>query len=135
MLSSPWRLAAWARSAQQLCEILDIVQAERLVILNSITVDCCRGRIDPMSQAFIQMSKVLAALELSMICECVRSGMANAKAKGKRSGKRPTTKDDIPAVFYRHYRAYAAGQLSVGELACVCGLSRPMVYRYLKLTV
>lgn len=59
--------------------------------------------------------------------------MANAKAKGKRIGRRPTTKDDIPAVFYKHYPAYVAGQLNVSELARVCGLSRPTVYKYLTL--
>ena len=42
-------------------------------------------------------------------------------------------KDDIPAVFYRHYPAYVAGQLNVSELARVCGLSRPTVYKYMKL--
>ena len=38
----------------------------RLVILGSITVDCRNGAIDPMSQAFIQMSAVFA--ELARIC-------------------------------------------------------------------
>ena len=124
-----------SRSTQQLCEILDIVKARhlRLVILNSITVDCRQGKIDPMSQAFIQMSGVFAELELSMIRERVRSGMANAKAKGKQVGRPHITKDDIPAVFFRHYPAYAAGQMNVSELARVCRLSRPTVYKYLRL--
>lgn len=124
-----------SRSTQQLCEIVELVKRKHLclVIIGSITVDCRNGQIDPMSQAFIQMSAVFAELELSIIRARVKSGMANAKAKGKRIGRRPTTKDDIPAVFYRHYPAYAAGQLNVSELARVCGLSRPTVYKYLRL--
>lgn len=124
-----------SRSTQQLCEIVELVKRKHLclVIIGSITVDCRSGQIDPMSQAFIQMSAVFAELELSIIRARVKSGMANAKAKGKRIGRKPTTKDDIPAVFYRHYPAYAAGQLNVSELARVCGLSRPTVYKYLKL--
>lgn len=124
-----------SRSTQQLCEILDTVKAKhlRLVIVNSITVDCRKGKIDPMSQAFIQMSGVFAELELSMIRERVRSGMANAKAKGKRVGRRPTTRDDIPAIVYKHYPAYMARQINVSEFARLCGLSRPTVYKYLKL--
>ena len=124
-----------SRSTQQLCEIVDLVKRKHLclVIIGSITVDCRNGQIDPMSQAFIQMSAVFAELELSIIRARVKSGMANAKAKGKRIGRRPTTKDDIPAVFYKHYPAYAAGQLNVSELARVCGLSRPTVYKYLRL--
>ncbi len=124
-----------ARSTQQLCEIVELVKRKhlRLVIIGSITVDCRNGQIDPMSQAFIQMSAVFAELELSIIRARVKSGMANAKSKGKKIGRRPTTKDDIPAVFYKHYPAYAAGQLNVSELARVCGLSRPTVYKYLTL--
>ena len=124
-----------SRSTQQLCEIVELVKRKHLclVIIGSITVDCRNGQIDPMSQAFIQMSAVFAELELSIIRARVKSGMANAKAKGKKIGRRPTTKDDIPAVFYKHYPAYAAGQLNVSELARVCGLSRPTVYKYLRL--
>ena len=107
----------------------------RLIILGSITVDCRNGQIDPMSQAFIQMSAVFAELELSIIRARVRSGMANAKEKGRRIGRPQTTKEDIPAVFYRHYPAYSAGKLNISELARVCGLSRPTVYKYLRLVV
>ena len=124
-----------SRSTRQLCEMLERVQAKRLrlIIVGSITVDCREGRLDPMSQAFIQMSGVFAELELSMIRAWVRSGMANARAQGKQIGRKPTTKDDSPAVFYKHYPAYAAGQLNVSELARVCGLSRPTVYKYLRM--
>ena len=99
----------------------------------NITIDCRTGDINPMSQAFIQMSAVFAELELSIIRARVKSGMANAKSKGKQIGRRPTTKDDIPAIFYKHYPAFASGQLNVSELARICGLSRPTVYKYLKL--
>ena len=123
-----------ARSTKQLCEIIDIVKEKKLklVIKGSITVDCTLGRLDPMSNAFIQMSGVFAELELGMIRERVRSGMANAKAKGARIGRPPLTKDDIPQNFYRHYPAYKNGQLNVSELARVCDLSRTTVYKYIE---
>jgi len=123
------------RSTQQLCEIVETIKRKRLclVIVGSITVDCRNGQIDPMSQAFIQMSAVFAELELSIIRARVRSGMQNAKAKGKKVGRRPTTKEDIPAVFYKHYPTFAAKKMNVSELARVCGLSRPSVYKYLRL--
>ena len=124
-----------SRSTQQLCEIINVVKAKklRLVILGSITVDCRNGQIDPMSQAFIQMSGIFAELELSILRARVRSGMANAREKGKHIGRPQTTKEDIPAIFYKHYPAYAAGKLNISELARVCGLSRPTVYKYLRL--
>ena len=124
-----------ARSTKQLCEIIEIIRAKRLrlVIVGSITVDCSNGQIDPMTNAFIQMSGVFAELELRIIRERVRSGMANAKAKGARIGRPQATADDIPAVFLRHYPAFKNKQLNVSELARVCDLSRTTVYKYLNL--
>ena len=122
-----------ARSTQQLCEIIDRVREKRLrlVIIGSITLDCWEGRADPMSEAFLQMAGVFSQLELAMIRERVRSGMANAKAKGKQIGRPQITADSIPAIFLRHYPAFKNGQLNVSELARVCDLSRTTVYKYL----
>ena len=124
-----------SRSTQQLCEIIDVIREKhlRLIIVGSITIDCREGKADPMSEAFLQMAGVFSQLELAMIRARVRSGMENARAKGKKIGRRPTTKDDIPAIFYKHYPSYAAHQMNVSELARVCGLSRPTVYKYLKM--
>ena len=123
-----------ARSTKQLCEIIEIVKQKKikLVIVGSVTVDCTQGKLDPMSNAFIQMSGVLAELELGMIRERVRSGMANAKAKGVKLGRPPLTKEEIPPIFYRHYPAYKNGQLNVSELARVCDMSRTTIYKYIR---
>ena len=122
-----------ARSTQQLCEIINKVREKRLrlVIVGSITLDCREGRTDPMSEAFLQMAGVFSQLELAMIRERVRSGMANAKAKGKQIGRPRLTTEDIPANFLRHYPAYKKGQLNVSELARVCDLSRTTAYKYI----
>ena len=124
-----------ARSTKQLCEIIEIVREKklRLVIVGSITVDCSNGQIDPMTNAFIQMSGVFAELELRIIRERVRSGMANAKSKGVKIGRPQTTTDQIPQIFYRHYPSYKSGNLNISEFARVCGLSRTTVYKYVSL--
>ena len=124
-----------SRSTQQLCEILDIVKEKhlRLMIVGSITIDCRNGEVDPMSKAFLEMSGVFAELELSMIRTRVRSGMQNARDKGRKIGRPQTTKDDIPPIFYKHYPAFVAGTLNISEFARLCGMSRPTVYKYLKL--
>ena len=124
-----------ARSTQQLCEIIEKIREKRLrlVIVGSITLDCREGRADPMSEAFLQMAGVFSQLELAMIRERVRSGMANAKAKGKQIGRPRLAVEDIPANFIRHYPAYTKGQLNVSELARVCDLSRTTAYKYLSL--
>ena len=124
-----------ARSTKQLCEIIEVIRSKhlRLEIVGSLTVDCSKGEIDPMTNAFLQMSGVFAELELRIIRERVRSGMANAKAKGAKIGRPQATADDIPAVFLRHYPSYKTKRLNVSELARVCDLSRTTVYKYLNL--
>ena len=124
-----------ARSPQQLCAIIDTVQEKRLrlVIVGSITLDCREGKADPMSEAFLQMAGVFSQLELAMIRSRVRSGMANAKAKGKQIGRPQVSKEDIPATFLRHYPAYKSKQLNVSELARVCDISRTTAYKYIGL--
>jgi len=124
-----------ARSTQQLCEIIDTVREKhlRLVIVGSITLDCRNGQADPMSEAFLQMAGVFSQLELAMIRSRVRSGMANARAKGKQIGRPQITVDNLPSGFLRHYHSYKQGYLNISELARVCDISRTTAYKYLRL--
>ena len=121
-----------ARSTQQLCEIINLVREKhlRLVIVGSITLDCRNGQADPMSEAFLQMAGVFSQLELAMIRSRVRSGMENARAKGRQIGRPQVSKEDIPASFLRHYPAHKNGQLNISELARVCDISRTTAYKY-----
>ena len=121
-----------ARSTQQLCEIIERVREKclRLVIVGSITLDCRCGQADPMSEAFLQMAGVFSQLELAMIRSRVRSGMENARAKGRQIGRPQVSKEDIPATFLRHYPAHKNGQLNISELARVCDISRTTAYKY-----
>ena len=121
-----------ARSTQQLCEIIECVRQKRLrlVIVGSITLDCRSGQADPMSEAFLQMAGVFSQLELAMIRSRVRSGMENARAKGRQIGRPQVSKEDIPATFLRHYPAHKNGQLNISELARVCDISRTTAYKY-----
>lgn len=124
-----------ARSTKQLCEIIDLVKGKSLclIIVGSITMDCRKGHADPMTEAFLQMAGVFGQLELAMIRARVRSGMANAKAKGKLIGRPQVTADTIPAIFYRHYPAYQSGQLNISEFARACDVSRTTIYKYLSI--
>ena len=124
-----------ARRTKQLCEIIEIISAKhlRLVIVGSITMDCRDGHADPMTEAFLQMAGVFSQLELAMIRARVKSGMANARAKGALIGRPRTTVDDVPPVFLRHYPAYRNGKLNVSELSRVCNISRTTAYKYLSL--
>lgn len=124
-----------ARSVKQLCAVIDQVRERhlRLVILGSITMDCRTSTPDPMTEAFLQIAGVFSQLELSMIRQRVRSGMENARAKGKQIGRPSLRQEDIPDNFFRYYTLYAGHQINLTELARLSGVSRPTVYRYLSL--
>ena len=66
-----------SRSTQQLCELIETIRQKRLrlIIMGSITIDCREGKVDPMSEAFLQMAGVFSQLELAMIRARVKSGM------------------------------------------------------------
>lgn len=121
-----------ARSTQQLCAIIDTVKEKRLrlEIVGSITLDCRDGQLDPMNEAFIQMSGVFSQLELSLIRARVRSGMANAKAKGVKLGRPPICSDGVPERFLRYYPGYLSGKYNMSELARLTGYARTTCYRY-----
>ena len=124
-----------ARSVKQLCDIIDIIREKhlRLIIQGSITMDCRTDHPDPMTEAFLQIAGVFAQLELAMIRARVKSGMENARAKGKHIGRPETTIETIPDRFLRYYALYKNHDLSISELARLAGVSRPTVYKYIKL--
>lgn len=124
-----------SRSTQHLCEIIEIVKNKKLklVIGNTMTIDCTKGELDPMTNAFLQMSGVFAELERNMISQRVKSGMANAKSKGKHVGRPKTNADDVPSIFLKHYPSYKAKAINVAELARLCDMSRTTIYKYIKL--
>ena len=122
-----------ARSTKQLCDIIETIRDKKLKlnILGSITVDCTSGTLDPMTNAFLQMSGVFAELELMIIRDRVKSGLANKRAQGVKLGRPELTKDDLPAIFFKYYPEYKSGKMNVSEFARVCDISRPTRYRYL----
>ena len=123
------------RSTKQLCDIIQLISDKglKLVIKGSVTIDCANGEIDPMTKSFLQMAGVFAELERNLISARVKSGLDNARAKGKTLGRPKTDKDDIPPIFYKHYPLYQKGKLNKVEFAKICGLSYPTIYKYLAL--
>lgn len=121
------------RSTKQLCDIIEFAKERKIkLVLGNFVVDCTK-ELDPMTEGMLKMMGVFAELERNMISQRVRSGMDNAKSKGKRIGRPTTTADDIPNIFYKHYPKYKKGELNKKELSRLCSLSYPTVYKYLQI--
>ena len=121
------------RSTKQLCEIIEFAKDRHIkLVLGSFVVDCSK-ELDPMTEGMLKMMGVFSEIERNMISQRVKSGMDNARAKGKTIGRPTTTADDIPSVFYKHYPKYKKGEINKAEFARLCSLSYPTIYKYLKL--
>lgn len=123
-----------SRSTKQLCEILEFVEDKHIrLIVGGFIVDCTGNEIDPMTMGMLRMMSVFSQMEREITIQRIKSGMKNAKAKGKVIGRRKTTTDDIPQSFFRYYPQFANGNINLSEFARLSKLSRNSIYKYLKI--
>ena len=126
-----------SRSTKQLCEIIELIKDKKLklIIKDSITVDCTNGTLYPMTKAFLQMSGVFAELERDIISQRVKSGMKNARANGKQIGRAKTSMEEVLSnkKFMEKYKLYKNGSINKSELARITALSRPTIIKYIKI--
>ena len=121
------------RSTKQLCDIIELAKDKHIkLVLGNFVVDCSR-ELDPMTEGMLKMMGVFSELERNIISQRVKSGMDNAKAKGKAIGRPTTTADDIPTVFYKHYPKYKNGEITKKDFSRLCSLSYPTIYKYLEI--
>ena len=119
------------RSTKQLCEIIEFAKDKHIkLVLGTFAVDCTK-ELDPMTEGMLKMMGVFSELERNIISQRVKSGMENAKAKGKNIGRPTTTADDIPSIFYKHYPKYKNGEINKKEFSRLCSLSYPTIYKYI----
>ena len=96
-------------------------------------MDCRNDEIDPMTMGMLRMMAVFAQMERDITIQRIKSGMENAKVKGKLIRRRKTTENDIPTSFFRYYPQYANSGINLSEFARFAGLSRNSIYKYLKI--
>lgn len=85
-----------------------------------------------MTDGVLKMMRTFAEMERNMISERVKSGMINAKANGEIVGRPVTTIENLPSKFLKHYPKYKSGQINKTELARLCEMSRPSIYKYIR---
>ena len=122
------------RSTKYLCEIILIVQEKHLrLVIGSFVVDCRNKEIDPMTKGMLMMWGVFSEMERDMISARVKSGMANAKEKGKVIGRPKTDKDNLPSNFLKYYPMYKSKKINITEFSRISELSRKSIYKYIKI--
>lgn len=123
------------RSTKHLCEILQTVRDKKLIlnIGGSFVVDCSKGELDPMTEGMIKMWGVFSEMERNIISQRVKSGIKNARTKGKQIGRPPTTVDGLPDKFWKYYQKYKNREINVAEVARLMKCSRVTIYKYLSM--
>jgi len=120
------------RSTKQLCEIIEIAKQKHLkLILGTFIVDCTK-ELDPMTEGMLKMMGVFSELERNMISQRVKSGMANARAKGKQIGRPSLTIKEVPRKVIDMYDFFTTGSISKTDYAKMCNVSRPTLDKYLE---
>ena len=122
------------RSTRQLCEILQVVQEKKIrLLIGSFSVDCRSADIDPMTKGMLMMWSVFSEMERDIISQRVKSGMKNAAAKGKQIGRPKTTVDTLPDKFWKYYKLYENGEITISEFSRLMGCSRTTIYKYMEM--
>ncbi len=121
------------RSTKQLCDIIKLAKNKHIRLeLGTFVVDCTK-ELDPMTEGMLKMMGVFSELERNIISQRVKSGMQNAKAKGKKIGRPAVSADDIPSIFYKHYPKYKKGEINKKEFSRLCNVSYPTIYKYIRI--
>ena len=126
-------VSRFTRSTKQLCDIIEFAKERHIkLVLGSFIVDCSK-ELDPMTEGMLKMMGVVSELERNMISQRVKSGMENARLKGKKIGRPMTTLDTIPNIFYKYYPVYKEGKINKKEFSRLSSLSYPTIYKYIQL--
>jgi DNA invertase Pin-like site-specific DNA recombinase len=121
------------RSLKQLCEIIEIAKDKKLrLVIGNFVIDCS-GDIDHMTEAMLQMMGVFSQLERNMAIDRIKSGLANARAKGVQLGRPKRTVVEIPKKVKDYFYIYQEGSMTKKDYAMVCGISRPTLDKYISL--
>ena len=120
------------RSTKQLCDIMQFVQEKKIkLVIGSFIVDCTSDDMDPMTKGMLMMCGVFSEMERDIISQRVKSGMQNARAKGKKIGRPRMKASNLPDKFYKYYPLYKSKQLTATAFSKVVGCSRKTIYNYL----
>ena len=122
-----WKFDRFARSTKQL-----VIALEEF---NHLGVDfiSLTEQIDtsaPMGKALFTIISALAELERSDISDRVRSGLANAKAQGKRLGQRPLDEKTVKEIRRLRHQE----KKSLRQIAKQLGVARQTVANYSRTT-
>ena len=125
-----WRLDRLGRSMAHLVHLIEELRT-RGVGFRSI----CDGEIDTTTasgELVFNIFSALAQFERRLIQERTRAGLAAARARGRKGGRKPITTQDPKVRMAR--KMYQDQEMDLAEICHTLQISRATFYRYLALS-
>lgn len=114
-----------ARSTKDLLNIIDTLEQK------GVTVVSLKERLDtstPQGKFMLTVFAGVCELERNVMLQRQREGIAIAKAEGKYKGR---AEKQRPENWQELYQAYMTRQITATALAKECGVSRPVLYKWI----
>ena len=112
--------------------VLDLIQLANDFQEKGVELEVLSGtfnRSDPMGKAFFTVAAAFAELERDLIQARTLDGLAAARARGRKGGRKMKLS---PAQANEVRRMYAAKDKTVKEIGALFGITRESVYRYVR---
>ena len=122
-----WRLDRLGRSMPHLVSLVETLLGNGIGFRS-----LCDGAIDTTTASGELMFNIfssLAQFERRLIQERTRAGLAVARARGRKGGRKPIDHDDPRVKTAKHM--HKNREISVNEICRTLQISRPTFYRYL----
>ena len=127
-------LSRVSRSVHDLCHAAEAAVAGRLLLsFGGFGFDARAGRPPAHQWATLHLMGAFAELERNLAAERIASGLAKARAGGKRLGRAPLAPEDLPAAARLSFGEVEAGAVGMTEWARRLGVCRPTAYKWAKL--
>ena len=124
-----WRLDRLGRSMPHLVSLVQELLGKgvgfRSLLDGAIDTTTASGEL------MFNIFSSLAQFERRLIQERTQAGLAAARARGRKGGRRPIRPDDPRVVTAK--RLHKDRSLSIDQICGMLGISRPTFYRYLAL--
>ncbi|WP_376768361.1 recombinase family protein [Paenibacillus planticolens] len=120
-----YKLDRLARSTKKLIELTEVLEKRKIQLIS------IRDNIDTttaVGRAMFKMLAVIAELERDIISERTMTGLAAAKARGRKGG-RPLLDDK---KVKKALKLYDSKEYSLKEIVDLTGTSKPTLYRELE---
>jgi len=120
-----WKLDRLGRNSKHLIEIADdlVQRGIGLKTLTGFDIDTTTAH----GKLMLQMFAALAEYERALITERINAGIAAARARGRKGGRRPK----LSPEQQQHAAQMAEGKMPITAIAQMLGCSRHTVYKAL----